>query len=551
MDALNRRAQAFLLFVCLCGIAAALASSRLPISDGWELGAFLLLSLVVGRTKVRLTPARTSQQTTDAVGSLSLSFVLIFVTLLHLGPGAAMLVGFFSTLSSCLYPRRYSLHRIAFNVGLNAVGTYVAGCVFVGLHGGLHGAELHGTGLLVLFGAVMASCLSFFLINSLAVAAMIGLTTGRAMLTVWRESFLCTAPSYFAAGSAGTLAGLLLGPQFGAVALFVGPVAALTYVVYTLSLRRSDENQKRIDELQAQEMQLADALRHEHLIAETLQRSLLSAPEAQTFAGLDVHTEYEAAWAEALIGGDFYDTLPLPGGRVALVVGDVAGKGLSAATHTAEVKYALRAILHDSPDPGAALARLNDYLIQSRPARPGESSVLVAVALAVVDTRTGEALVSLAGAEPPLLLRAGGEAEELTAGGMLLGVTHGEVYDVRRVQLADSDSLLMVTDGLTEARRGAEFFGHDGLRAAARRVLMPSGNSTISVLPAGQAIIAEARRFTGGLLHDDVCLLLVRRAPVSPPALPAPLVYSTGEANLAEAGPTEACSAVRSMCGVL
>ncbi len=546
MDALNRRAQAFLLFVCLCGVAAALAASRLPVRDGWEMAAFLLLSLVIGRAKVRLTPAPTSSQTTDAVGSLSLSFVLIFITLLRLGPGAAMLVGFFSTLSSCLYPRRHSLHRIAFNVGLNAVGTYTAGFVFTGLQGGLHEAEL-----LVLFGAVMASCLSFFLINSLAVAGMIGLTTGRAMLTVWRESFLCTAPSYFAAGSAGTLAGLLLGPQFGAVALFVGPVAVLTYAVYTLSRRRSDENQQRIDELQAQEAQLADALRHEHLIAETLQRSLLSAPEARTFAGLDVHTEYEAASAEALIGGDFYDTLPLPGGRVALVVGDVAGKGLSAATHTAEVKYALRAILHDCPDPGAALARLNDYLIHSRPVRPGESSLLVAVALAVVDTRTGEALVSLAGAEPPLLLRAGGEAEELTAGGMLLGVAQAEGYGVRRVQLAGGDSLLMVTDGLTEARRGAEFFGHDGLRVAARRVLMPSGTSAASVLPAGQAIIAEARRFTGGLLHDDVCLLMVRRTPVFPPALPAPLVYSTGEPGLADTGLNEACSAVRPMCGVL
>lgn len=545
MDALNRRAQAFVVLICLLGLTAAIMASHLPVGGGWELGLLLLLGLLSGRAKVRLTPPQTPQRTADAIGSMSLTFTLIFATLLRLGPEAAMLVGCLSTLASCLYPRRQALHRIAFNLALNVMATYAAGQVFTSLYG----SQLEA-GMLTLFGAVMASCLSFFLISTLSVATILGLTTGRAILAIWRETFFWTAPSYFAAGSAGTLAGLLFGPQFGAVALFVGPVAVLTYVVYTLSRRRSDENQKRIDELQAQEAQLADALRHEHLIAETLQRSLLSAPEAQTFAGLDVHTEYEAAWAEALIGGDFYDTLPLPGGRVALVVGDVAGKGLSAATHTAEVKYALRAILHDCPDPGAALARLNDYLIHSRSVRPGESSLLVAVALTVVDTRTGEALVSLAGAEPPLLLRAGGEAEELTAGGMLLGVAHGEGYDVRRVQLADSDSLLMVTDGLTEARRGAEFFGHDGLRAAARRVLMPSGTSTASLLPAGQAIIAEARRFTGGLLHDDVCLLLVRRTPALPPALPAPLVYSTGEPSLAEAGRNEACSAVRSVCGV-
>ena len=532
MAALNRRAQVFLIFVCLLGLAAALAATRLPVSGGWELGVFLLLGLLTGRTKVRLTPPRTSQRTADAIGTLSLTFALIFAALLRLGPGAAMLVGSLSTLSSCLYPKRQALHRVAFNLALNAAGTYTAGRVFGDLHGGLRDASL-----LAQFGAVMASCLSFFLINTVAVAAILSLTTGRAAWTIWRETLLWTAPSYFAAGSAGELAALLLGPHFGAICLFVGPVAAATYLAYALSRRRSDENQERIDQLQAQEAQLADALRHEHLIAETLQRSLLSAPDAQTFAGLDIHTEYEPAWSEALIGGDFYDTLPLTGGRVALVVGDVAGKGLAAARHTAEVKYALRAILHDCPDSGAALARLNDYLLQSRKARPGADSVLVAVALAVVDTRTGEALVSLAGAEPPLLLRAAGEAEEVTAGGMLLGVMPGEVYEVRRLQLACGDSLLMVTDGITEARCGAAFFGHDGLRQAARRVLARPAlaqDSQPAAIPAGQAIIAEARRFTGGFLHDDVCLLLVRRTPAPPPCLPAPLVYSTGEQSLGE-----------------
>ena len=120
---------------------------------------------------------------------------------------------------------------------------------------------------------------------------------------------------------------------------------------------------------------------------------------------------------------------PLGDGRVALVVGDVTGKGLAAATHTAEVKFALRAILHEHPEPARALARLNRFLMQAQPG--GAELPLVAVSLAVVDTRTGEAAVASAGAEYPLLLRAGGAAEEVREGGMLLGTLPDADYEAQ------------------------------------------------------------------------------------------------------------------------
>ena len=124
---------------------------------------------------------------------------------------------------------------------------------------------------------------------------------------VWSESFLWTAPSYFAAAGTGTVAILLLGPEVGTVLLFVTPVAALTYLAYALSRQRAEENQQQIQELQTHEAQLAEDLRHEHEIAEALQRSLLSKPDAAACPGRHVYTEYEPAWKEARVGGDLRD----------------------------------------------------------------------------------------------------------------------------------------------------------------------------------------------------------------------------------------------------
>ena len=243
-------------------------------------------------------------------------------------------------------------------------------------------------------------------------------------------------------------------------------------------------------------------------VAETLQRSLLLMPPPDAFPGISIKTLYQSASDEAKVGGDFHDAFALPDGRVALVAGDVTGKGLEAATYTAEVKFVLRAFLREAPSPANALERLSHLIHGER--RVGSDlrgSNYVVAAVALVDTRTGEVTYSTAGMEPPFLLRpATGEVLEMGAGGPLLGAQEGAPYEMQRERMWPGDLLVMATDGLTEARQGRRFFGYDGLVGAVRESAHLGSLADIA-----QAVARRAQDFAGGTLTDDVCLLLARR----------------------------------------
>ncbi len=268
-----------------------------------------------------------------------------------------------------------------------------------------------------------------------------------------------------------------------------------------------EELQSQTEELTRAKEALSAAYESEKRVAETLQRSLLLTAPEDRFPGLAVKTFYEAAVSDTLVGGDFYDTFALDERRVALVVGDVSGKGISAAADTAEIKYALRAFLRDDPDTARALCRLNDFVCYAQRFDGRSPTSLVALALAVVDTATGEVTVSSAGAEPPLLLCSDGKSEEVDIRGLLLGVQPGEAYDTVIVHLGVGDVMMMLTDGLTEARgRDRALLGYDGLARMAVRFL-----PTRSLQEMGRAILGSARAFAGGSLQDDACLLIARR----------------------------------------
>ncbi len=268
-----------------------------------------------------------------------------------------------------------------------------------------------------------------------------------------------------------------------------------------------------ITERKSVEATLQAAYDREHRIAEVLQRSLLrSLPESE-FSGLSVAAFYEFALAEAQIGGDFYDVFLIDDGKVALLVGDVSGKGLAAAASTAEIKYAARAFLRETLEPQTTMERLNDFMCEARQQGDWDSAVFAVLSMVVVDRATGQARIALAGAEPILLHRTAGEIELVQAPGMLLGIEPSHAYAQTEVTLLPGDTLLMATDGITEARRGKEFLGIEGLSRLLQDAA-PQGTAQA----VGEAVLRSVQQFVAGpegagCLSDDACVLVVQRQP--------------------------------------
>ncbi|MBC8104609.1 MAG: SpoIIE family protein phosphatase [Cytophagales bacterium] len=269
---------------------------------------------------------------------------------------------------------------------------------------------------------------------------------------------------------------------------------------YCKILRDFTERRKSEEALQA-------AYQKEKRISDTLQRALLLPVKEDAFHGVSVASLYAAAWEEALIGGDFFDAFMMSDHHLVLVVGDASGKGLEAAVRTSQVKDVMRAFFRspEGVDATKTLARLNDYLCESKRLDNLREEGFVALALVLFDTATGIASFATAGAEPPVILRADGTTEIIPVGGIPLGVLPGQEYEAKTLSLARGDMIVIVTDGITEARRGDQFLEYQGMLDLARKAF-PSGE----VGTVARAILEGAYAFTGGSLQDDACLLLTR-----------------------------------------
>lgn len=240
---------------------------------------------------------------------------------------------------------------------------------------------------------------------------------------------------------------------------------------------------------------LADVLLRESVaraeVIDTVQRTLLleALPKVP---GVELAARYVPGEGDA-VGGDWYDVFWLPGGRIAVAVGDVAGHGLGSAPAMAQLRHGLRAYLLKEDDPGAALDRLDELV---RHLLPDDLASLV---VADLDPATGRMRVANAGHLPPVLVR-GGVGELLaTARGPALGVVPGFGYGHADLQLDPGDALLLFTDGLVERRREGIDVSLERLRSAASALppdLEDACDAVLSMAPGS----------------DDVTLLALRRA---------------------------------------
>lgn len=210
------------------------------------------------------------------------------------------------------------------------------------------------------------------------------------------------------------------------------------------------------------------------------------------------------------VGGDFYDFIPLPGGQVMVVVGDVTDKGIPAAMVMASTHALMRAAAPRLISPGAVLGRVNDLLFTDTPAH------MFATCMALLlDSGTGRVTFANAGHDVPYVRTADGVAE-LRAKGMPLGLMPGMTYEEKAFTFRPGDCALLYSDGLSEAHgAGRKMFGFDRVAA-----LVGAGAS-------GQALIdlclTELDAFTGPghEQEDDITLLsLVRAAGADPGEAP-------------------------------
>ncbi len=206
------------------------------------------------------------------------------------------------------------------------------------------------------------------------------------------------------------------------------------------------------------------------------------------------------------MGGDFYDFIELPDGRIGLVIADVSGKGVPAAFFMAVARTNLRDLAARHPDPGACLAETNDALCAQNPL-----ALFVTVFYGVFDPRSGVLRYANGGHNPPYVRHADGSVGTLSgAAGLALGVMPGVEYPDHTLHLLPGDRLLLYTDGVTEAFNPAdEAYGPERLRGEVRA----HGEAAAAMLV--ERICRSVISFAGSAPQsDDITLtVLTRHAP--------------------------------------
>jgi GAF domain-containing protein len=252
------------------------------------------------------------------------------------------------------------------------------------------------------------------------------------------------------------------------------------------------------DRLQ-REMSTRERLERELQLAREIQQAFIPGVLPQ-LPGWDLIGAWHAA---RQVSGDFYDVFRLPGDRLAIVIADVADKGMPAALFMVLTRTLVRAAAQERVSPADVLARVNDLLVPDAQHGMFVTGIYVSLAL-----KTGRLTYANAGHTRPFLLRAStGQVETLDTGGMALGVMEGLELQDQTVELAAGDSLVLYTDGVTEAfSEGGELYGRERLHEALQDVV---GSSARMVL---DTIRESVMHFAGeSPTSDDVTLAVLHR----------------------------------------
>lgn len=238
-------------------------------------------------------------------------------------------------------------------------------------------------------------------------------------------------------------------------------------------------------------------------IAHTLQQSLLP-PEVPVLPGLEVAARYRPLGDEVEVGGDFYDVFAAGGGRWGVVIGDVSGKGVPAASLTALARYTVRTAAGGEIGPSGVLEVLNNSILDDG---AGERFCTVALALIHHDAAGVHFALSCGGQPLPMLVDGSGDVRPVGHPGTAIGLfANPKLTDVSTT-LGPEEALVLYTDGVVEARSPSGDFADGLLEATLRRC---AGMPAEAVADAIERALFD---FAGGPPRDDTAILVIRRPP--------------------------------------
>ena len=214
-----------------------------------------------------------------------------------------------------------------------------------------------------------------------------------------------------------------------------------------------------------------------------------------------------SAGSHLAVGGDVFDVYRLSNTLALVLIADVSGKGVDAAVLTAFIKFTIRGIALRRRDPGAILAEFNTAFSQT----VENPYLFVSMFVGVLDTETFQLRYASAGHDSAFMRRSNGGVQQLAVTGPVLGVME-EPFGTKSVVMEDGDTLVLATDGLTEARKRTG----EQLRETGAMDLIEHASVEPQLL--ADELVAQVRALGGNHLRDDLAILAIR---VSPPA-PAP-----------------------------
>ena len=250
----------------------------------------------------------------------------------------------------------------------------------------------------------------------------------------------------------------------------------------------------RLNEVEQSELLMAKELQQAALIQQGL---LPSKPPS--VEGLDIAGKTTAC---RTVGGDYFDFIPFPDGRVAMLIGDVAGKGMPASLLMTSLQARVHVLFEDGDELAKKIGRLNKHVASNCP-----DNRFITFFMAVANPATGELVYTNAGHNPPLIVRKSGEVEQLSGGGVILGILPMITYKEFTVRMEPGDVLVLYTDGVSEASNSKdEDFGETRLGEIVGKLRDRPATEIID------AIEAAVTEFTNGApAADDITVVVARR----------------------------------------